>query len=335
MTQAKPRDRGKSLKTWSALGNLGRRPTEYEILTHNLNHTVDGLEMGPDSNYNDWLREYRDSGQLRVADWDAFRDPDAQTYGTYVLEQDNQETYVEGLLEQADRDSYDNGLSADALRLFANAVAPSRYLSHGLQMLSAYVQQLAFSSYVANCAVFQTADQLRRVQTTSYRTTQVSMVDRSYGIGSRERAQWESHPTWQPIRRAVERALTEFAWERAFVVTNLVVKPVTDYLTLAQLGRQADVVGASLDSLLLENLYRDSLRSQRWTKAFVDFVAQQDPNNLAVLQRHLTGFASLGTAIIDGSVELLVVPNGPSREVLASDLRTHWRGLLDAVQLQV
>ena len=53
MTQAKatPRTRARGLKTWSAFGNLGRRPSEYEILTHNLNHTTGPvpLELGPDT----------------------------------------------------------------------------------------------------------------------------------------------------------------------------------------------------------------------------------------------------------------------------------------------
>ena len=27
------------LRTWSAFGELGRRPSEYEIVTHKMNHT--------------------------------------------------------------------------------------------------------------------------------------------------------------------------------------------------------------------------------------------------------------------------------------------------------
>lgn len=40
MTNKTPRSRSRGLKTWSAFGNLGRRPTEYEVLTHNMNHTT-------------------------------------------------------------------------------------------------------------------------------------------------------------------------------------------------------------------------------------------------------------------------------------------------------
>ena len=110
---ATPRSRQRRLKTWSAFGNLGRRPTEYEIVTHNLNHTTGAvpLEMGPDVHGNVWLREHRDSIKLTAPDWDAFRDPDAVTYGSYVAGQDDQETYVEKLLEQFDGQGYDAALS--------------------------------------------------------------------------------------------------------------------------------------------------------------------------------------------------------------------------------
>jgi toluene monooxygenase system protein E len=54
-----------------------------------MNHTVGPvpLEMGPDVHGNRWLREHADSMRLRVDDWDAFRDPDALTYGSYVAMQ--------------------------------------------------------------------------------------------------------------------------------------------------------------------------------------------------------------------------------------------------------
>jgi hypothetical protein len=338
MTQAKatPRTRTRGLKTWSAFGNLGRRPTEYEILTHNLNHTTGPvpLEMGPEVHGNVWLREHRDSMKLTAPDWDAFRDPDAVTYGSYVAAQDDQETYVEGLLEQFDRDGYDQSLSPQALDLLAAALTPGRYLAHGLQMLSAYLQQLAVSSYVGNCAAFQTADQLRRVQLTAYRTTQLRLTHEGREFGTGERHRWETDPNWQPIRKAIELAFVEYDWDRAFVVTNLVVKPVADLLMIEQLGRQAAVVGAQLDALLLENLWRDSLRSQRWTSALVTFLGEADGGNRDVLQGYLDGFASLGGAMIESGASLLTVAGGRTASEIAGQVRSGWSALLEPVGLQ-
>jgi hypothetical protein len=331
-TKATPRSRERALKTWSAFGNLGRRPTEYEIMTHNMNHTTGAipLEMGPDVNGNTWLLEHRDAMKLKVADWDTFRDPDAMTYGSYVAAQDDQETYVEGLLEQFDGEGYDGSLSGGSLDLLSRALTPSRYLAHGLQMLSAHLQQLAVSSYVGNCAAFQTADQLRRVQLTAYRTTQLRLThpDRGYAIA--ERGLWESEADWQPIRRGVELALVEFDWDRALVITNLVVKPVADLILLDQLSRALLVSGAQLDALVLENLWRDSRRSQRWTTALVTFLLAADEANAAVLQGYLDEFAPIGLAMADAGAALVAVTGGSDPVDISTAIRSDWAALLAA-----
>ncbi|MDF3320042.1 isoprene monooxygenase oxygenase subunit beta [Rhodococcus sp. C3V] len=336
MTSKAPRSRSRGLKTWSAFGNLGRRPTEYEVLTHNMNHTTGTvpLEMGPDVHGNVWLREHRDSMQLTVDDWDAFRDPDTVTYGSYVADQDDQETYVENLIAQFDIDGSDEMLSNEALTLLLRASTPTRYVAHSQQMLSAYVQQLAMSSYVGNCAAFQTADQLRRVQLTAYRTTQLQLTHPDRGFGTAEKGLWTELPDWQPIRAAFEWALVEFDWDRAFVATNLVTKAIADQLFLVQLGRQTARVGARLDTLILENLWRDSLRSQRWSAALVEFLAAADPGNLTVLQGHLNEWAARGHEMIGAGARILASPSGASADEIAAAVRHDWHNYLDRLGLR-
>ena len=172
-------------------------------------------------------------------------------------------------------------------------------------MLSAYVQQLAPSSYVANCATFQTADQLRRVQLIAYRTTQLSRPYPDRGFGAGERAIWEENPGWQPIRAAVEHALVEYDWDRALVATQLVVKPVADLLFLAAASQQLAAVDATLDGLICENLWQDSKRSRRWTTALLRFLAEADPGNAGALQAILTDWAAHGHRMAVAGSELL------------------------------
>jgi hypothetical protein len=333
--QSAAKTRPRRLRTWSAFGDLGHRPTEYEILTHGMNHTMreTPLELGPDVLGNRWLREHRDAIGLTVPDWNAFRDPDAVTYGSYVAMQDDQETYVEGLLEQFDREDHDARLDAAALTFLALTVTPCRYLGHALQMLSAYVQQLAPSSYVATCATFQTADQLRRVQLLAYRTTQLQRTfpDRDFATG--ERATWESHPGWQPIREAAERALVEYDWDRALVATQLVVKPVADILFLEELGHELAAAGCALDALITENLWRDAARSQRWTVALLRFLGEADPGNLDVLQGCLREWAPRGHAMVAAGSGLLATGGGRSSADIAASTADGWRKLIESAGL--
>jgi Methane/Phenol/Toluene Hydroxylase len=340
-TQAASTQRGNTRsrrqKTWTAFGELGRRPTEYEILTHGLNHTMrpTPLELTPEAHGNRWLREHRDSMPLTVPDWNAFRDPDTMTYASYVAMQDDQETYVEGLLERFDAEGHDAALTEQALRFLALSMTPCRYLAHAEQMLSAYVQQLAPSSYVANCATFQTADQLRRVQLIAYRTTQLQRAHAGLGFATGERATWEQHPAWQPIRTAVERALVEFDWDRAVVATQLVVKPVADLLFLDQLSRELAAAGATLDGLIAENLWHDSLRSLRWTAALLRFLAGADAGNTAVLQAHLADWAPLGHAMATAGSELLASGGDRSADEIRDAVINGWKKLTEPAGLRL
>lgn len=336
MTEQGARTGGRRLKTWSAFGNLGRRPTEYEILTHGLISTgrQTPLELPPDALGNRWLREHRDGIRLTVPDWNAFRDPDAVTYGSYVAMQDDQEAYVEGLLERFDRDDHDPRLTGTALDYLALTSTPCRYLAHAGQMLSAYLQQLAPSSYIANCATFQTADQLRRVQLIAYRTTQLRLTHPQRTFGTGERAAWEGHPGWQPIREAAERALLEYDWDRALVATQLVVKPVADVIFLMQL-RDELAAFAPLDALIAGNLWRDAERSQRWTAALLRFLAEAGPANLSTLQGYLREWAPRGHAMVAAGSELLASGGGrPASEIAAASTRA-WAALLEPAGLTI
>jgi len=330
-TEPAPRSRRRGLRTWSAFGELGRRPTEYEIVTHNLNHTTTGatpLLLSPDAHGNRWLIEHRDSSALAVPDWDAFRDPDAVTYGSYVTMQDEQETYVEGLLEKFDAEYHDATMPAATLDFLARAMTPTRFLAHGQQMLSAYVQQLAPTSYLATAATFQTADQLRRVQLVSYRTTQLARTHPDRSFGSAERAVWEQDADWRPVREAVEHALVEFDWDRALVATQLVVKPVADLLFLDELGRQLAAAGATLDAMIAENLARDARRSRHWTGALLRFLADAGESNVKVLQRHLSEWAPRGHAMVEAGSRLLAGAGGRPAGAIAESVRAGWRDLV-------
>jgi toluene monooxygenase system protein E len=326
---------GRALRTWSAFGELGRRPTEYEVVTHKLNHTLrkPPLELGPEAHGNLWLERHRDQIRLQVPDWDRFRDPDQLTYRTYVKAQDENETFIDGLLSEfATLPTQDP--SGSALALLQTCFAPTRYLAHGLQMISAYLQQLAPSSYIGNCAAFQTADHLRRIQRVAYRTRQLALAHPEIGFGTTERQIWEQHPQWQVMRRAVELLLVTFDWDDAFVGLNLVVKPLCDELTLRQLAFVARELGASFDALLADNLFLDAQRSQRWSVALCRLITNAQAGNRAHLLTLLRKWQGVGKDIVTSGGHLL---GGFSRtraaEDIAAAMEAAWFDLLCRAEL--
>jgi toluene monooxygenase system protein E len=303
------------LKTWSSLGQLGRIPSEYEVVTHNLNYTTrpnrsSALESNPTSPANMWLLTYRDKSPLRADDWLGFRDPDEITYRKYVTMQDEQETAVEVVLDEYGPARHDASLSGQWVEGLAALFTPTRFPVHALQMCTAYLAQMAPASYISNCAVFGTGDLLRRVSLVAYRTRQLA-DETSSSIGRSERAMWERNEAWQPARRVLEELLTVYDWGECFTAMNLVIRPVLDHILLRQLANAAHDAGDELTWLLLGNLAVDADRCTRWSTALARYAIEQRAGNRDVLQRWVARWTPRAEAAAVGLGQLFEqLPSG-------------------------
>jgi toluene monooxygenase system protein E len=330
--------RARRLRTWSRLGNLGRVPTEYEIVTHGMNYTTTlqtPLEAGPHTFGNRWIAEHRDAVAVRVASWDGFRDPDEITYRKYNKRQDAAEAFIDHALEDyGERRDIDRGHSARWLDALGVLLTPQRYPVHGLQMLAAYVAQMAPSSYITNAAAFQAADELRRVQRIAYRTKQLDLAHPARGFGRTERGTFETHERWQGAREAIERLLVAFDWDEAFTALELAIKPAYDEIFLRQLAEVCRRAGDELDALILDSLWQDAERARRWSTALVRFALAQG-DNCAAFERHLTHWRPFARKVLrDGAALLAAHSDGdPSAIVEAGEHalgELHARAGLDA-----
>lgn len=313
MTDGTAGARARRQRTWSRLGNLGRIPTEYEIVTHGMNYTTSfptPLEAGPHTFGNRWIAEHRDAVAVRVDSWDGFRDPDELTYWKYNERQDAAETFVDQVLEEyGERRAIDRGHDARWLEALGVLLTPQRYPVHGLQMVACYVAQLAPSSYITNAAAFQAADELRRVQRIAYRTKQLALAHPALGFGQRERGIFETHARWQGVREAIEKLLTAFDWDEAFTALALAIKPAYDEIFLRQLADVCRRAGDELDALILGSLWQDAERARRWSTALVRFALGRAGNREA-FERHLARWLPLAGKLLSDGAELLAAHGG-------------------------
>lgn len=284
----------KPLKTWSHLASRRRKPSEYEIVSTNLHFSTDNpdapFELDPNMAMALWFKQHRNASPLRHPDWNAFRDPDEIVYRTYNMLQDGQETYVQGLLEQFSARGHDAMLEATWVGTLARLYAPARYLFHALQMGSAYLAQMAPASTITNCATYQTADALRWLTHTAYRTRELAKTFAGIGLGERERAYWEEDQAWQGWRRAVETALVAWDWGESFVALNLVIRPAVEETVLRGLGEAARHNGDTLLGLLADAQLLDAQRHRRWACALARMALEQ-PGNREVLCAWLARWA--------------------------------------------
>jgi toluene monooxygenase system protein E len=255
-------------KTYTRLAAGRRLLSDYELTSSDLhyNHPY-RFELPEDSPVVAWYYRHREGSALRVDDWQAFADPRRTTYRGYTELQDRKEDVIDGLLREIDDSDYDAQLSDEWIAFLDRWYAPLRYPAHGLQMLAAYIAQLAPSSRVTNCAAFQSTDEMRRLQRVAYRTAQLA-VHRSGIDTERHLGTWEEADEFQPLRELLERALVAYDWGEAFVVTNVVIKPHIDRLLNEELaGSLADANGDAILRSIHFSLDEDAAWHREWTAA--------------------------------------------------------------------
>jgi len=145
-------------------------------------------------------------------------------------------------------------------------------------MGSACLSQMAPASTISNCATYQTADSLRWLTHTAYRTRELSKNFDDIGFGRDERHYWEDDAAWQGWRRLVEQALVAWDWGESFVALNLVARPAMEEAVLRGLGDAGRHNGDTLLGLLADAQLLDVQRHRRWTAALARMALEQTAN---------------------------------------------------------
>ena len=271
-------------KTYSRLRTDRRLPTEYEVVSTDLHYNYpDAFEL-TDTSVIDWYRRHREGSKIRSASWGSFNDPRRTTYRSYTEMQDKKENVIDGLFRQIDEDTYDDDLSDGWIEFLDHWYAPLRYPGHGLQMLAAYVGHLAPASQVTNCAAFQAADEMRRVQRIAYRTAQLA-DHRPNSLDLTEHGRrWEEESAYQPLRELIERAWLAYDWAEALVVTNLVIKPLLDRLINEELaGHLADINHDPILKNVHFSLDEDARWHRKWSGQLIRRAIIDNPANTEVV----------------------------------------------------
>jgi toluene monooxygenase system protein E len=296
-----PAGRPPGRKTYTRLAAGRRILPEYELVSTDLhyNHPM-RFELSAANPVVAWYYRYREGSALQARDWKQFSDPRRTTYRGYTQLQDGHEDVIDGLLREIDDTGYDRDLDEEWVRFLDRWYSPLRFPVHGLQMLAAYVAQMAPASRVTNCAAFQSADELRRVQRIAYRTVQLSGPPLDAGAARRQQAAWEDAAAFQPLRELVERALVAYDWGEAFTVTNLVIKPRFDRLVNHEIaGTLATANGDPILTSIHFSLDEDARWHRAWTTALLRHLIDDTPTNAEVLSSWIEKWSPLASRALE------------------------------------
>lgn len=314
-------------KTWSLLGDVRRKPTEYEVVTAKLHYHFRRqpapFELDPNTPLNTWYLRYREGSPLQANSWEGFRDPHQLTYQAYVQRQAVRETYLENLVDEFERRNYDAALQRDWINLLDRLYVPARFPMHALQMTSLYIGQMAPSSFITNAAFFQAADEQRRIQWLAYRAKSLSLEhDTELASSAHTRRRWEDDAVWQPLREAVEKMLIAYDWGEAFTALNLVVKPVFDELLNMQLAELARVHEDVLLGLMLDDFAIEIQRCRDCSVALVQYATAQRGANTELLKEWVDRWKPLAYRSMEGVLELFgQAPRALEPRVVATEVR--------------
>jgi len=304
--------RASRLKTYSHLANAQRVPTEYEVATSKLLWYV-GRGFEVDVPLAEWYARYQTGSALAIGDWDHFVDPRETTYASYVRLQREREAFADGVLRTIEQRHSDESLSPEWVRTLERVLPVVRYPCHAMQMLSAYLGQVAPGGRIVIACALQAADEVRRIQRVVERSVLLRRTHPGFGLNAR--ALWEAEPAWQPLREAVERALVVWDWGEAFVALDLCIAPVFDEVVMV---RFADLAGRRGDPLLqpfFESLYEDCSWHRAWAGALVTTAIRERPGNREVLERWLAVWAPRAHAAAR-ALDALVQPHVLADEAL-------------------
>jgi toluene monooxygenase system protein E len=312
-----PPDRPPGRKTYTRLATGRRIPTEYELMSTDLHYNHPRrFELPAGNPVVDWYYRNREGSALQARGWDQFADPRRTTYRIYTQLQDGREDVVDGLLREVDDTAYDTNLDDEWVRFLDRWYSPLRFPVHGLQMLAAYIAQMAPSSRITNCASFQTGDEMRRVQRIAYRTVQLAGPAFDAEAAARQRAAWEEAAAFQPLRELIERALVAYDWGESFIVTNAVIKPRIDRLVNQDIaGTLATANGDPILRSIHFSLDEDAHWHREWTAALLRHIVDDNTANAEVVSGWIEKWSPLASEALEafaGVTAEAPVPSDPS-----------------------
>jgi hypothetical protein len=269
-------------RTYSHLEALRKIPDDYDIATSRLLYYVDG-GFSVKATASGWYEKYQRGACLSCPDWDAFVDPRRTTYSRYVALERAREAQADGLLQALSQTGYDERLPGRWIEILGRTLGPLRYPLHGLSMVASYVGSMAPAGRIVIAALFQSADEMRRIQRLTQRVVQLGRNDSRFSDDAR--ASWQTAPEWQPLRALVEKLLVTYDWAEAFVALNVCVKPIVDRIVTDGMGGEALSSGDSLLGGLLRNLGEDAVWHRAYTRALLAHAIALEPENRAVVLR--------------------------------------------------
>lgn len=275
----------KKVSSFTYVKPAKRRATQYEEITLHTQWDPANFAAQGWFNYDSQGRPIwsADSTLLRVSDWWAYRDPNAEWFTPFVKRQADTGRAIEKAIKGAERAGLFSGYHSQWLDFLGSHYCAYRYAEYGLFLALCQAQREAGSDVIAQPIVFQAVEKDRYAQDITLYGMALEQALPSFS-DSHCKQVWLTDPVWQPARKLIERLLAVRDWGEINVVINCVVEPLFSALFNRELIlRHAAIHGDSTTPVVAEGAEADRDIRRQTTAAFTALVCQQDIQNRDVI----------------------------------------------------
>lgn len=269
------------LKTYSHLAKDHAVPSEYNITSRDL-FFVHDKGHSVSTPVTRWQKKEARISALQTKDV-PFQDPQALTYAKYVNLQNRKEIYLEGIFSALEKSAYVTGLPEEWLSRTRKVLGAFAFVSHGLQMISAYLGQMAPGSELIIVLAMQTGDEIRCTENLAHHLIfQGNAPDTALDAG---RDFWMNDAVCQPLRKMLEQLLVTWDWGEAWVTFQLLFKPAVDEIFLRQFAKAAVENKDPVLEKVLQSLYADAEWHQLCARTYCENLVSTFAGNSEIIQR--------------------------------------------------
>jgi len=246
-----------------------KNPTPYEVVTTKLLY-YPNTGFAVKTPVTAWYKKFQYMSCDEKTDWTKFSDPKGYIYTTYVQDRQKEEVFLAGICESLEKEFTSAIPNQEWLEKLENCYAPLVYPLHGLQMVAAYIGQMAPEGRISICSAFQAADEMRKIERIALHTAQIKGLHPSFGAN--RQTVWEEKALWQPLRESVEKLLVTNDWVEALVGLNLCIKPLMSSLFLESIGAMAIKHANPLLDIVMKSFFKDEQWHWDWASALIQYV---------------------------------------------------------------
>lgn len=220
---------------------------------------------------------------IRMADWNALRDPRQYYYATWTMTRARQQEALEANYQFVESRGLLSAMPDGLRDAAATVLIPLRHAAWGGNMNNCGICSRACGTALTAPALMHAMDHLGAAQ---YLTRLGLALGDGTELLDAGKADWLTHQAWQPLRKMLEDSFVIQDPMQLFVAQNLALDGLLYPLIYGQyVDDHVTPQGGSAIAMLTAFMPEWHKESARWVDAVLKVAAAESPENLGLLQQ--------------------------------------------------